>query len=208
MKNRSRAAAGSSKVSSRSSRLRSAKTRRCGIAISRLNAVTLALGHQPQQQGMHLRPRPVDFVEEEDRQILAVAQHRAGIEARPAILADRGVIDEIGRHEVDGSLDALVGPTERTRQAAQQRRLADADIAFEQHMAAGENRDRQETYDPRLADDGAPDLGFESVHLAAPVGEIVGLASLFRVGHPRSTVSSATLRRQIAIGNRLDGRPR
>ena len=127
-----------------------------------------ALRHKPKQQGVHLRQGTVDLVEEEDGKLPTMPQHRARIEARPAVLADRGVIDEVRRHQVDRPLDALVRPAERARQAAQQRGLADAHVPLEQHVAAGEDRDRQQPYHPRLAHDGARDLGLEAVIGFAP----------------------------------------
>ncbi len=60
---------------------------------------------------MDLRPGAVNLIEEEDRKILAVTQHRTRVDARPAILAEIGVVHEIRGHEVNGALDAFEGAT-------------------------------------------------------------------------------------------------
>ncbi len=88
IRKRSRAAAGSSNVSSRSMRLRSANTSRYGKVVFAVEGADRALGHQAQQQRMHLRAGAVDLVEEEDGEVAAVADDRAGLDARAAVLAD------------------------------------------------------------------------------------------------------------------------
>ena len=68
---------------------------------------------------MHLRARAVDLVEEEDGEVAAVANDRAGLDARAAVLADEGVIDHVGRHQVDRAFDTLVCAAEAARSGAQ-----------------------------------------------------------------------------------------
>ena len=86
-----------------------------------------------------------------------MAQQRPGVDARPAFRVDVGVIDQVAGHQVDGALDALEVAAGRAREGAQHRGLADADVAFEQHVAAGEQRhvdepDRLALADHRLGD--------------------------------------------------------
>ena len=121
-------------------------------AVFRVERADRALGHHAQQQRMHLRARAVDLVEEEHRERLAVRQQRTRIDARASVAVDVSVIDEILRHQVDRAFDALVVAAEAARDCAQQRRLADADVAFEQHVAAREDRDRDEAHGAREAE--------------------------------------------------------
>ena len=77
--------------------------------------------------------RAIDLVEEERDELLPVSQQRTGLDARLAVRIDVGVINEVGRHQVDRAFDALEAAADGTREGAQDRGLADADVAFEQH---------------------------------------------------------------------------
>ena len=188
IRKRSRAAPGSSNVSSFSTRLRSANTCRCGNRYSVLNARQAALGHRAQQQRMHLRPRAIDLVEEEYRQRRAVRQQRTRIDARLAVAVDEGVIDEILRHQVDRAFDALVGAAEAARRRAQQRRLADADVAFEQHVAAREDRDDQQADRARQAEHATVQRALEFERPRAPLVKFA-VESVHRTRHRLSAAS-------------------
>ncbi len=137
-----------------------------------MKALIDALGHQAQQQRVHLRARAVDLVEEEDGEVAAVADDGPRLDARASVLADVGVIDHVGGHEVDRAFDTLVCTPETARRGAQQRRLADADVAFEKHVAARKNGDGQQAYDAPLPDDDLGQLAFELAGALAPGREV------------------------------------
>ena len=143
-----------------------------GKAVFAVEGGDAALGHEPQQERMHLRARPVDLVEEEHGEVAAVTQHRPGVDARAAVLAEIGVIDEVRGHQVDRAFDPLERAAKGARRRAQQRRLADADIAFQENVAAGENGNGEQPDDTRLPDDGAVECLFESERPAPPMGKI------------------------------------
>ena len=130
-----------------------------------------ALGHRAQQQCVHLRPRAVDLVEEEDRQVFAMADQRARLDGRPAGRVDIGVIDEVGRHQIDRALAAREITAEHAREGAQQRRLADAHVALQQHMAAREDSDVDLPDHAALADQRLRNLGLERQCARAPVSQ-------------------------------------
>jgi hypothetical protein len=118
---------------------------------------------------MHLRPGAVDLIEEEDRKVFAVLDQRPGIDGRPALGADVGVVDQVVGHQVDRALDARVGPAKHAREGAQQRRLADAHITLQQHVAAREHGRVEEADHARLADHGRSHLALERQRTFAPV---------------------------------------
>ena len=126
-------------------------------------------GHRAQQQRLHLGPRTVDLVEEEGAEPLAVPQQRAGLDARPAIGVDVGVIDQVAGHHVHGALDALELAADRAREGAQQRGLADAYVAFQQHVSPREQGHVDHADRLLLADDRLADLVFDSQRQTAPV---------------------------------------
>ena len=135
---RSRAADEISKVSSRSTRLRSANTSRCGKRYLAVEGLHAALGHHAQQQRVHLRPRAIDLVEEEDRELLAVADQRPGLDRRAAVGVDVRVVDEVGRHQVDRALDARERAAEHPREA----HAAASSCRRRRHPAAARARGR------------------------------------------------------------------
>src|SRR6218665_176115 len=132
-----------------------------------------ALGHRPQQQRLHLWPGTVDFVEKKGAQLFAMAQQRARVDARPAVLIDIAVIDQIARHQVDAPFHALELTADGAGKGAQHRGLADADIAFEQHMAAREQRHIDQADDLRLADYRLGHLALHTPGATLPVLELL-----------------------------------
>ena len=74
---------------------------------------------------------------------------RPRIHPRAAVLGDEGVIEKIPRHHVDAAFDASEAAADGPSESAQHRGLADADIAFQQHMAASKDGD-QDQPDGRL----------------------------------------------------------
>ncbi len=111
---------------------------------------------------MHLGAGAVDLVEEEHREVGALLQQWARVDARLAVLAEMGVVDEVRRHQVDGALDTLEGTTYGARHGTQQGGLADADIAFQQHMAAREGGYGEQADDPLLSQHHLADLLLEA----------------------------------------------
>ena len=108
----------------------------------------VALLHALEQAGLGLRRAAVDLVDEDD-----VGEHRPGVEleARLALVEDVGA-DDVGRQQVGGALDARVLGVDRARERPRERRLADARVVLDQHVALGEQGDEQ------VADDGVVDL--------------------------------------------------
>ena len=120
---------------------------------------------------MHLRPGAVDLVEEEDRQVFAVLHQRARVHRGAAIGADVRVVHQIAGHQVDGAFDARIGAAEHLRESTQQRRLAHAHVALQQHMASREQGRVDEPDGPLLANDGAGHLGLQRQGARAGVGQ-------------------------------------
>ena len=94
---------------------------------------------------------------------------RPGVDRRPALGADVGVVDQVAGHQVDGAFGAREGAAEHAREGAQQRRLADADIALQQHVAAREHSGVDAPDHPPLPDHRLADLAFERKCAFAPV---------------------------------------
>jgi hypothetical protein len=174
---RSRAAPASSKVSSFPVAVREHREVRqpdfameCGDG---------AFGHRAQQQRLYLRARAAHLVEEEYGEVFAVARQRARFDARRAFAGNVSVVEQVARHHVDGALDALVRAADRTRERAQDGGLADAHVALQQHVPAGEHRNIDEAYRTRHADRRLADLGLHFQGERAP-GVQQGIAI-----HPR-----------------------
>ena len=140
--------------------------REAELAVERGHA---ALRHRAQQQRLHLRARPVDLVEEEGGERVSVAQQGAGLDARLARVVHVRVIDQVARHEVHRAFDAFELAAHRARERAQHRRLADADVAFEQHVAAREQRHVDHAQRVLLADHGACDVLLDAQGPPPPV---------------------------------------
>ena len=143
------------------------QVRKAELAVERRDA---ALGHHAQQQRMHLRAGAVDLVEEEDRELLAVRDQRAGLDRRPAVGADVGVVDQ-----VVAASGRSCPRCARTRRRAPARRRAAASSCRRRHrLAAARGRART----PRsstsritraLADHRLADLALERQRACAPV---------------------------------------
>ena len=116
-----------------------------------------ALLHGFEQRGLGLRRGAVDFVGQnemgEDRPGLK-AQHLVAVVVR---FHDHAA-DDIGGHQVGGELDARVAQAEGAREGAQQRGLAQARDAFQQHMSAAEQADQNAIHHALLAYDDFRDL--------------------------------------------------
>ncbi|HJP98727.1 MAG TPA: hypothetical protein VJ862_09215, partial [Rhodanobacteraceae bacterium] len=100
-----------------------------------------------------------------------MAQQRAWFDARPALRIDVGMIDEVARHQIDRAFDPFEFAAYRARERAQQGRLADADVAFEQHVPAREDRDREETNGARKAEHALVQRALETERAVAPFAQ-------------------------------------
>ncbi|VFU08501.1 protein of unknown function [Methylocella tundrae] len=131
----------------------------------------IALRHQPQKKRMHLRASPVDLIEKENGKFLGLAQHCGGLDPRPPVVREIGMIEQITRHHVDSALDPLIGAADATRDGAQKRRLPDPDVAGEEHVSTREDRYHHQPDRARLADNDLPDAGFEIKRGGAPAAQ-------------------------------------
>ena len=111
--------------------------------------------HGLQQRGLGLGWRPVDLVGQQQ-----VGEHRPGakLEFGCARVIHQRTGDVAG-HQVRGELHALELQLQRGREGAHQQRLGDAGNAFEQHVAAAQQRDDQTADHRVLPDDRLGDLG-------------------------------------------------
>ena len=98
-----------------------------------------------------------------------MTQDRAGIDPRAAVFAQIRGIDHVRRHQINGAFDALIGAANGARDGAQQRGLANANIAFEQNVAATEHGQSGQADNPGLADYGRGDGGLKIQGRRPPV---------------------------------------
>ena len=114
--------------------------------------VTLRLLHGLQQGGLRLGGGAVDLVGEQE---LREAPGRNRKSNWPSVGASSIDVraDDVGGHQVGRELDAVEAAAEHVGQRADQQRLAQAGHAFEQDVAAGEQRGEQPLDDRVLADD-------------------------------------------------------
>ena len=96
-------------------------------------------------------------------------QHRAGIDARFTVFVDVGVVNQIIRHQIDRAFDALEGAADGPGKGTQHGRFADANITFEQHVAAREYRDVDVVNHVILADHRFFDFRFQRERTGAPI---------------------------------------
>ena len=113
----------------------------------------LPLLHGLEQGGLRLGRRAVDFVGQDH-----VAEQRPFEEAeiadpRAAILLDHVGAGDVGRHQVRRELNAAEAEIQRPAERADHERLGQARHAFQQAMAAAEERDQQLLDHLALADD-------------------------------------------------------
>ena len=115
----------------------------------------LALLHCLQQRGLRLGWSAVDFVGQQQ-----VGEHRAGAElehGRARVVDQRP--GHVAGHQIGRELHPLEFQFQRCGHRAHQQRLGDAGHAFEQYVAAAQQRDHQPGDDGVLTDDGLGDLG-------------------------------------------------
>jgi hypothetical protein len=91
-----------------------------------------------------------------------VAQERTGLDPRLAVRVDVRVVHEVAGHQVDRAFDALEVAADGARERPQDRGLADADVALEQHVAAGEQSYVDEADRVLLTDDDLADFIFQA----------------------------------------------
>ncbi len=80
-----------------------------------------------------------------------------------------GVVDQIVRHQIDRTFDALECAADGAGEGPQHRGLADGDIAFEQHVAPSKYGDVEGVYDAIVADDCFLDFRFQRQGAGAPI---------------------------------------
>ena len=123
---------------------------RVGLALDR----DLPLLHRLEQRGLGLRRRAVDLVGEQQ-----VGEHRALAERNvPPTRVEDHLADHVGRHQVGRELHALELEVERGGHRLDEQRLGHAGHAFEQHVAAHEQRGDEARQRALLADDDLADL--------------------------------------------------
>jgi hypothetical protein len=107
--------------------------------------------HDLQQRALHLGGRAVDLVGEQQ-----VGEHRAELGAERAAvgLPDPGA-DDVGGDQVGRELDAGERAAQRLGERADGQRLGQAGDAFEQDVAAGQQRDEHALEHRILAYDNA-----------------------------------------------------
>ncbi len=141
--------------------------------------------HRLQQRGLGLGRRAVDFIRQQD-----VGEDGAGQELEGLVAGLEDVRpDEVGGHQIGRELDALETQVERRGQRAGEERLGEAGYAFEDDMAARQQRD-EGVFDHRLlADDDLLDFlpdfggtgGEEGVHARAA---LICISSRATRSHP------------------------
>ena len=113
--------------------------------------------HRLEQRRLRLRRGAVDLVGEHD-----VGEDRPGLEleerAAVRVLLDDVGADDVGGHQVRRELDARELQVQHVGERVHEARLADAGNAFEQHVAAGEERRDRAVDDVFVTDDAAPDF--------------------------------------------------
>ncbi len=108
--------------------------------------------HRFEQRRLRLGRGAIDFVRKhemrEDRAALKLKLAPSGARFHHDVRAEN-----VGRHEVRRELNAAERQIEHFAQRADQKRLAQAGHAFEQHMAAREQRNQRPLDNGILADD-------------------------------------------------------
>ena len=141
--------------------------------------------HRFQQRGLGLGRGAVDLVGQHD-----VGEDGPGLEPqRPTaveVFADDGRADDVGRHQVGRELDAVEAQRQHLAQGPHQQRLAQARHAFEQDVAAREQRHQHLAHRLVLADDDLAQLAFDLRRAPHEVGDIGAF-------DPGRAVTSATL---------------
>jgi hypothetical protein len=132
-----------------------------------------------------LRACTVDVVEEEGRQRFAVLEQRTGLDTRLAVRVDIRVIDEVAGHQIDRAFDALEFAAHRSGNRAQQGRFAEADAAFEQYVAAREQRDIDQADRVVLPDHRLRGFPLEAKRVTAPILQLLVGTHCLRPRDPR-----------------------
>ena len=114
-------------------------------------AVTWRLGHRLEQGRLRLRRGAIDLVGEQH-----VREHRPAREdelALAVLLEQHARAGDVGRHQVDGELDAVEAQVQRLPERAHDQRLAGTRHALDEHVPAGEQAMRISSITSALADD-------------------------------------------------------
>ena len=142
--------------------------------------------HALQQRGLRLRGGPVHLVGEQD-----VAEDGPALELevlpRLGVFHDDIGADDVARHQVRRELDAGEGELEALREGLDEKRLAEAGDAFQQHVTAREETDQHLADDVVVADDDLADLGAQRLVGAHELLDslLLGLTRHGRLRHER-----------------------
>ena len=119
----------------------------------------VALLHRLQQRRLGLGRRAVDLVRQQQ-----LAEDRPAVDDEAAGLEVEQVgADDVARQQVGRELDAAELQAQARREGLRQQRLGRARRAFEQHMAAAEQRHQHQVDGVGLADHGLGDLRADAV---------------------------------------------
>jgi hypothetical protein len=91
------------------------------------------------------------------------------------------VAGDVGRHQVGRELHARVAQRHGLGQRPRQQRLAQAGHAFDQHVAAGDQRDQGLVHRFLLPDHGLADFGAQLLQQFRGAGQVLGLDGLHGV---------------------------
>ena len=119
--------------------------------------------HRLQQRRLRLGRRAVDLVGQHD-----VGEDRPLLELEPppaGVVDDQVGPDDVGGHEIGRELHARKGQIHGRRGGPHQQRLAEAGDAFDEHVAAGQQRRGHGADDVGLADQPATDLGQQPIEV-------------------------------------------
>jgi len=92
------------------------------------------------------------------------------------------VVDEIAGHQVDGAFDSLEPASDGAREGAQDGRLADTHVAFQEYMPTREHGDVDQADHVRLANHGLADFRLDPQRPFPPVLQSLVAGSFF-AGH-------------------------
>ena len=117
--------------------------------------------HRFEQRRLRLGRRAVDLVGQDQ-----VGEDRPGLELKGASRSVLRLQQDVGAqdvswHQVGRELDAAVLQLQRSRNGAHEQCLAQPRQPFQQHVAAGQQRDGDSAHHHLLADDDARHLAFE-----------------------------------------------
>lgn len=100
-----------------------------------------------------------------------MTEQRPGRHLGSSVCVDIGVVYEVTRHQVDGTLDAREPTSKRTGQRHEQGGLADADATLEHDVSTAERCNAQHPYGPVLSDHHRLHGRFDCQRFVSPIPE-------------------------------------